>query len=116
MIARPKISQNEWKTAEKGAFEVGNFALLSCPGPRRPRGVALVLDVGRQVPRQRLEQAVRERRARRLDDQQPVERRRVAPRVVDLGSTRVIQRRFNVSVPRAIVPEKASTLRDRSER
>ena len=33
-----------------------------------------------------------------------------------LGSTRVIQRRFNVSVPRARVPEKASTLRDRSER
>ena len=32
MIARPKISRNEWKTAEKGAFEVGNFALLSCPG------------------------------------------------------------------------------------
>ena len=31
MIARPKISQNEWKTAEKGAFEVGNCALLSCP-------------------------------------------------------------------------------------
>ena len=35
---------------------------------------------------------------------------------VDLGSTRVIQRRFNVSVPRARVPEQASTLRDRSER
>ena len=33
-----------------------------------------------------------------------------------LGSTRVIQRRFNVSVPRARVPEKASTLRGRSER
>ena len=33
-----------------------------------------------------------------------------------LGSTRAIQRRFNVSVPRARVPEKASTLRDRSER
>ena len=33
-----------------------------------------------------------------------------------LGRTRVIQRRFNVSVPRARVPEKASTLRDRSER
>ena len=29
---------------------------------------------------------------------------------------RVIQRRFNVSVPRARVPEKASTLRERSER
>jgi hypothetical protein len=28
----------------------------------------------------------------------------------------VIQRRFNVSVPRARVQEKASTLRDRSER
>ena len=35
---------------------------------------------------------------------------------VDLGSTRVIQRRFNVNVPRARVPKKASTLRDRSER
>ena len=32
-----------------------------------------------------------------------------------LGGTRVIQRRFNVSVPRARVPEKASALRDRSE-
>ena len=32
MIARPKVSRNEWKTAEIGAFEVGNFALLSCPG------------------------------------------------------------------------------------
>ena len=32
------------------------------------------------------------------------------------GSKRVIQRRFNMSVPRARVPEKASTLRDRSER
>jgi len=39
MIARPKISRNEWKTAERGAFEVGNVALLSCPGsgPRRAR-------------------------------------------------------------------------------
>ena len=32
MIARPKISRNERKTAEKGAFEVGNFAPFSCPG------------------------------------------------------------------------------------
>ena len=32
MIARPKNSRNEWKTAEIGAFEVGNFALFSCPG------------------------------------------------------------------------------------
>jgi hypothetical protein len=32
MIARPKISRNERKTAEIGAFEVGNVALLSCPG------------------------------------------------------------------------------------
>ena len=34
-IARPKISRNEWKPAERGAFEVGNFALLSCPGGAR---------------------------------------------------------------------------------
>jgi hypothetical protein len=33
-----------------------------------------------------------------------------------LGSKRVIQRRLNVSVPRARAPGKASTLRDRSER
>jgi hypothetical protein len=32
MIARPKISRNERKTTEIGAFEVGNFAPLSCPG------------------------------------------------------------------------------------
>ena len=35
---------------------------------------------------------------------------------VDLGRKRVIQRRFNVSVPRARVTRKTSTLRDRSER
>ena len=32
MIARPKISRNEWKTTERGTFEVGNVALFSCPG------------------------------------------------------------------------------------
>ena len=32
------------------------------------------------------------------------------------GRTRVIQRRFNVSVPRARVPETGPTLRERSER
>ena len=35
MIARPKISRNEWKSAEKGAFEIENFAPFSCPGSRR---------------------------------------------------------------------------------
>ena len=46
--------------------------------------------------------------------------RRVGLRAVvgpeGLGSTRVIQRLFNVSVPRARVPEKASTRRGRCER
>ena len=32
MIARPKISRNERKPAELGAFEVGHVALLSRPG------------------------------------------------------------------------------------
>jgi hypothetical protein len=32
MIARPKISRNEWKTTEIGASKVGNFAFFSCPG------------------------------------------------------------------------------------
>ncbi|KAH8071848.1 hypothetical protein JL720_11350 [Aureococcus anophagefferens] len=35
MIARPKISRNERKTTEIGAFEVGNFAPFCCPGGRR---------------------------------------------------------------------------------
>ena len=39
-----------------------------------------------------------------------------APVFVDLGRKREIQDRFNMSVPRARVPEKASMLRDRSER
>ena len=45
MIARPKISQNEWKTAERGAFEVGNFALLSCPVARGPVAEVVVVVV-----------------------------------------------------------------------
>ncbi|KAH8050289.1 hypothetical protein JL722_11495 [Aureococcus anophagefferens] len=32
MIARPKISRNEWKMTEIGASKVGNFAPLSRPG------------------------------------------------------------------------------------
>ena len=36
--------------------------------------------------------------------------------VGEQGRTRVIQRRFNVSIPRARVSEKASMLRERSER
>ena len=74
----------------------------------------------------------------RAPRQQPLEGRRLAPGGADvgrrvalvvlavdlraelaeqrLGRKRVIQVRFNVSVPRARVPEKASTLRDRSER
>jgi hypothetical protein len=52
MIARPKISQNEWKATERGAFEVGKVALVSRPGEDREalpgRGredVALGVDV-----------------------------------------------------------------------
>ncbi|KAH8063520.1 hypothetical protein JL722_2695 [Aureococcus anophagefferens] len=32
MIARPKISRNERKTTEIGAFEVGHVAPFCCPG------------------------------------------------------------------------------------
>ena len=41
--------------------------------------------------------------------------RRARPQRDEQGRKRVIQRRFNVSVPRARVPEKAPTVRDRSE-
>ena len=59
MIARPKVSQNEWKTAEIGAFEVGDFALLSCPGAveereAQVRGLGLELRGGREAPALRL--------------------------------------------------------------
>ena len=55
MIARPKVSQNEWKTAEKGAFEVGNFALLSCPDRRRlERAVREEGPDGERAPQERL--------------------------------------------------------------
>ena len=39
MIARPKISQNEWNMAERGAFEVANVAPFSRPGSS-PRSCA----------------------------------------------------------------------------
>jgi hypothetical protein len=51
MIARPKISRNERKTAERGAFEVGNVALFCCPDDRLVRGAPRLAarDLGRQV-------------------------------------------------------------------
>ena len=45
MIARPKISRNEWNTTERGAFEVGKFAPFSRPAP----DVEAAVDVGRRV-------------------------------------------------------------------
>ena len=114
MIARPKISRNEWNAAEIGAFEVGRVAPSCRPEPDAPRDEealaaarpAAALERGRDVAR-----AV---------DAEPVLRPQVRAEVRDaqrgLGRTRVIQRRIKVSVPRARAPEKASTLRERSER
>ena len=45
MIARPKISQNERKRTELGAFEVGHFAPFSGPGVHQIRDGALAGDV-----------------------------------------------------------------------
>ena len=36
MIARPKLSRNERKTTERGAFEVRNVAPFCCPGTATP--------------------------------------------------------------------------------
>ena len=144
MIARPKISRNEWKTAEIGAFEVGNFALLSCPaGDLRVDVLERLHDDLEAAPHAGRDHA--EAHAVHVDDQDLLEHRDVrvvaarrevlegderlradrAPleqvlgvlvgqidareRLVDrfgdhLGRNRVIQRRFNVSVPRARVP------------
>ena len=48
MIARPKVSRNEWTTAERGAFEVGHVALFSRPVGDARRGLR---DVARGAPR-----------------------------------------------------------------
>ena len=55
----------------------------------------------------------REAREELSDPLEVRERRRVR---VDLGSKRVIQRRFDLALPRARVPKQTFTLRDRSER
>jgi hypothetical protein len=54
MIARPKVSRNEWKMTERGASKVGNVALFSCQvqsrGELHPRAAAPrgpVRDAGR---------------------------------------------------------------------
>ena len=44
MIARPKMSQIEWKTIEIGASKVGNFSPFSCPGSARGDSTALQLE------------------------------------------------------------------------
>ena len=41
MIARPKMSQNEWKSTEIRASKVGNFSPFSCPGEH---GSAVAVD------------------------------------------------------------------------
>ena len=86
MIARPKISRNEWKPAEIGAFEVGNFALFCCPAVD-----VVVVEVGDdRPPREAQEEAPlrAQRYVRRRVDVARVagvaeRRRRRAARVVD---------------------------------
>mmetsp|Transcript_3424 Transcript_3424/g.11880 ORF Transcript_3424/g.11880 Transcript_3424/m.11880 type:complete len:228 (-) Transcript_3424:2-685(-) len=92
-----------------------------------PAGLQVGLLRGRHG-RRRVLAARAERHRRRLlghEDEREGQEARQRPRVAAQrdrrarrvrGSTRVIQRRFNMSVPRARVPENASTLRDRSER
>ena len=37
MIARPKMSQNEWTTTDTSASKVGNVSPVSCPGYALPQ-------------------------------------------------------------------------------
>ena len=71
MIARPKISRNERKTTEIGAFEVGNFALFSAPRATGARGSTRAGPGGRGAPRARAERPrrlTRPSRQVRLDE------------------------------------------------
>ena len=64
MIARPKISRNEWKPAEIGAFEVWNFALLCCPDDDVDEDDGVEQDEGHEEERRRhREPALEERPA-----------------------------------------------------
>ena len=106
---------------------------------REARGLALVQElqgVGHGPARRRRRDQGREDAAHRVERAAVVRRRRpsssssnnplllrqdaVAPRdrqeLPRLGRERVIQRRFNVGVPRARVPERTFTLRDRPKR
>ena len=142
MIARPKISRNEEKTTEIGAFEVGNFAPFCCPGDGGRRLLAYVVcglvHVGAASSRRGSLDAYgddddadwadavmlsAESAAGLYPEEAVTMQRRVISRVeadglyrARQGSNRVIQRRFNVSVPRARVLDTAATLRERSER
>ena len=78
-------------------------------GARRRGGVA-------QIPRALDQRPAQQDLAVRYRDRRQARERRADVADLRLGRTREIQRRFNVSVPRARVPEKASALRDRSER
>ena len=71
-------------------------------GPCRVSAHVLVRVLGEEARRRLLERRARDGDAER--------------RVRDLGRKRVIQRRFNLAVPRARVPETTFMLRDRSER
>ena len=95
---------------------------MSCPGEDlvvvvrvRPAEAGALAPPRPQTDRPR---GRRERRGQLADPEveREAEPRRVRRGVDDLGSKRVIQVRFNMSVPRARVPEKASMLRDRFER
>ena len=65
MIPRPKISQNEWKTTEIGAFEVGIFAPFSCPDGDPVRVEEDVEAVDGDAPPRAVVRASREARAAR---------------------------------------------------
>ena len=109
--------------ADDRGLELPRRALVAERDDERGRPVAVGRVVAREAPPERVGLAdVDGRRARdvgrgeRVDAGPRGELRRRRPVPLHLGSTREIQRRFNVSVPHARVPEKASTLRDRSER
>ena len=91
MIARPKISRNEWKSTEIGAFEVGNFApfpaqvelgALHHPVPRRPSpapgsgarraaGGAALAGAGAEAARLGVPRAARAERAASAEPRRP---------------------------------------------
>ena len=98
MIARPKISRNERKTTEIGAFEVGNFAPFCCPGEHALHE-KLKADTQRRLKKRRKEER-EERKAQPAYERQSMHGQKIAISVGPCSLPENMRTTYS-SIPRA---------------